>query len=364
MFVREKHINGYTYLYLVETVREDGRTKQRIICNLGRKEAVLASGALDRLAASVGRFAERAIVLQAIECGDPALAVRRIGAPLLFGRLWEETGCAAVLKDQVAGRGFAFDVERAVFVAVLHRLMASGSDRACAHWMEDYAIPGVDGLALHHFYRAMAWLGEELPDAEQAHATPFAPRCVKDSLEEALFARGRDLFTDLSVVFMDTTSLSFEGAGGATLGERGYSKDHRPDLAQMILAVVVDGEGRPICTEMAPGNDVGALHFLVHALEGIRAGDLRPVILGEVHVGEDVLARGVHHGAELRLLLAQRVGALDLLTPGDFAVVARRGDRVAVIEPAALRETYRAMLEEAGRVAGAATAKAAAPLDS
>jgi len=261
MFVREKHINGYTYLYLVETVREDGRTKQRIIRNLGRKEAVLASGALDRLAASVGRFVERAIVLQAIECGDPALAVRRIGAPLLFGRLWEETGCAAVLKEQLSGRGFEFDVERAVFVAVLHRLMASGSDRACAHWMEDYAIPGVEGLALHHFYRAMAWLGEELPKAEQAHATPFAPRCVKDSLEEALFARGRDLFTDLSVVFMDTTSLSFEGAGGATLGARGYSKDHRPDLAQMILAVVVDGEGRPICTEMAPGNtaDVAVL---------------------------------------------------------------------------------------------------------
>ena len=42
MFVREKRINGYTYLYLVETVREDGRTKQRIIRNLGRKEAVLA----------------------------------------------------------------------------------------------------------------------------------------------------------------------------------------------------------------------------------------------------------------------------------------------------------------------------------
>ena len=261
MFVREKRINGYTYLYLVETIREDGRTKQRIIRNLGRKEAVLASGALDRLVASVGRFAERAVVLQAIEHGDPALAIRRIGAPILFGRLWEETGCATVVKAHLVGRGFEFDVERALFVAVLHRLMASGSDRACAHWMEDYAIPGTDGLALHHFYRAMAWLGEELPEAGQAHATPFAPRCVKDSLEEALFARGRDLFTDLSVVFMDTTSLGFEGAGGATLGVRGYSKDHRPDLAQMILAVVVDGQGRPICTEMAPGNtaDVAVL---------------------------------------------------------------------------------------------------------
>ena len=55
MFVREKRINGYTYLYLVESVREDGRAKQRIIKNLGRKEVVLASGELERLAASIGR---------------------------------------------------------------------------------------------------------------------------------------------------------------------------------------------------------------------------------------------------------------------------------------------------------------------
>ena len=56
MFVREKKINGYSYLYLVENVREGGRTKQHIIRNLGRKEAVLAAGDLDRLMASMGRF--------------------------------------------------------------------------------------------------------------------------------------------------------------------------------------------------------------------------------------------------------------------------------------------------------------------
>lgn len=331
MFVREKRINGYTYLYLVETVREDGRTKQRIIRNLGRKEAVLASGALDRLAASVGRFAERAVVLQAIERGDPALAVRRIGAPLLFGRLWEETGCAAVVKDHLAGRGFEFDVERAVFVAVLHRLMASGSDRACAHWMEDYAIPGADGLALHHFYRAMAWLGEELPEADQAHATPFAPRCVKDSLEEALFARGRDLFTDLSVVFMDTTSLSFEGAGGATLGARGYSKDHRPDLAQMILAVVVDGDGRPICTEMAPGNtaDVAVLIPVIDRLRH-RFGIGRVCVVADRGMisGPTIAAletRGLEYVLGVRERTDKRVRETVLDDPGPFTpLLARR----------------------------------------
>jgi hypothetical protein len=71
MFVREKTINGYTYLYLVASVREGTRTKQQIIKNLGRKEAVLASGELERLAASVARFADRAPVLSAIANGNP-----------------------------------------------------------------------------------------------------------------------------------------------------------------------------------------------------------------------------------------------------------------------------------------------------
>src|SRR6202040_1921139 len=61
----------------------------------------------------------------------------------------------------------------------------------------------------------------------------------------------------LDLVFMDTTSLYFEGAGGQTLGQRGYSKDHRPDLKRMILAVLIDGDGRPVCSEMWPGNTAG-----------------------------------------------------------------------------------------------------------
>ena len=255
MFVREKHINGYTYLYLVESVREDGRAKQRIIKNLGRKDAVIASGELERLAASIGRYAERAIVFSQLQAGDlDGLSCKRIGAPLLFGRLWQDTGCRAVIDELLAARGFEYPLERAVFVSVLHRIMVSGSDRACEKWMTDYDIPGIDELALHHFYRAMAWLGEELDADQPADAAGFAPRIIKDLIEEQLLARRRNLFSELSVVFMDTTSLSFTGAGGATLGERGYSKDHRPDLMQMIVAVVIDADGRPICSEMWPGN--------------------------------------------------------------------------------------------------------------
>jgi len=174
------------------------------------------------------------------------------------------------LRDQrlASRRSHEFSLERAAFLTVPHRLFAGGSDRAADRWREDYAIDGVEDLDLHHLYRAMAWLGEELPADSQDGATPFAPPCVKDVLEEELFARRRDLLATLDVVLMDTTSLYFEGAGGQTLGRRGFSKDHRPDLNQMILAVLLDGDGRPVCTQMRPGNttDVSSLISAVDRL--------------------------------------------------------------------------------------------------
>jgi transposase len=105
---------------------------------------------------------------------------------------------------------------------------------------------------------------------------------VKDVIEEKLFDRRRDLFTDLSLVFMDTTSLSFYGAGGEALGKRGHSKDFRPDLAQMVLALVVDAQGMPICTEMVPGNtaDVTVLLPIVERLRS-RFGIVRACVVAD-----------------------------------------------------------------------------------
>ena len=253
MFARDKRIGPYTYVYLVENIREGGRAKQRIIANLGRKEVVVAHGDLDRLARSVARLAQRSMVLSLVEGEAPPDAVcRRIGPALLFERLWHEVGCRAVLEGLAAGRQFEFAAERAVFLTVLHRLFVSGSDRAAEKWRADYRIEGTEALQLHHLYRAMAWLGEPL--ADQAAASELAPRCRKDLVEEELFARRRDLFAELSVVFMDTTSLSFQGRGGEELGRRGHSKDYRPDLQQMIVGLVMDQDGRPLCCELWPGN--------------------------------------------------------------------------------------------------------------
>jgi hypothetical protein len=152
----------------------------------------------------------------------------------------------------VSSRKFGFKVERALFLTVLHRLFISGSDRCCEKWRRDYLISCVEELELHQLYRAMAFLGEEL--ADQKDRTPFAPRCTKDVIEERMFDYRRNLFTDLDLVFLDTTSIYFEGEGGKTIGELGHSKDHRPDLNQMVVGALLDDLGRPLACEMWPGN--------------------------------------------------------------------------------------------------------------
>jgi hypothetical protein len=270
MYFRKKTSAGRTYLQIVESRRDGDQVRQQVIATLGRFEELQASGQLERLLRSGARFAEKAMVLGAVQNdATVSVAVRRIGPALVFERLWAETGCRAVIEELAAARKHGFALERAVFMTVLHRLMGGGSDRAAERWREDYRIDGAEGLELHHLYRAMAWLGEELPEAEQDARTPFAPRCLKDLVEERLFARRRDLFTRLDLVFMDTTSLYFEGEGGQTLGRRGFNKDHRPDLKQMILAVLIDGDGHPVCSEMWPGNttDVRSLLPVVDRLQ-------------------------------------------------------------------------------------------------
>jgi Transposase DDE domain len=255
MYFRKKTSRGRTYLQIVESRRAGDQVRQQVIATLGRYDDLQASGQLERLLRSGARFAAKAMVLGAV-ADDTAITIasRRIGPALVFERVWEEVGCRAVIDELAGARRHGFALERAVFLTVLHRLFGGGSDRAADRWREDYRIAGTEGLTLHHLYRAMAWLGEELPAKDQESRTPFAPRCLKDLVEERLFAHRRDLFTRLDLVFLDTTSLYFEGAGGQTLGRYGYSKDHRPDLRQMILAVVIDGDGRPVCSEMWPGN--------------------------------------------------------------------------------------------------------------
>lgn len=266
MFARVKKSGKYQYLQIVENRKEKGKVKQRVISTVGRMDQLQSKGRIETLIRSLSKFSEQALLIISGQ-SDITADTQKIGPPLIFERLWKETGIKAAIERVLAGRKYEFDVERAIFLTVLHRLMVSGSDRFCSRWCRDYLIEGVDGLDLHHLYRAMGFLGEEISD--QTGATPFAPRCNKDEVEELVFAHRRDLFSNLDLVFFDTTSIYFEGHGGESIGKRGFSKDHRPDLAQMVVGAVIDDKGQPICCEMWPGNtaDVATLLPIVERLK-------------------------------------------------------------------------------------------------
>jgi len=242
VFVRTKKDQGRTYLQIVESYREGSKVRQRVICTLGRLEELTSRGQVDGIVKSLSKFSEKLKVSEEYAAGKlQAKKVTRIGPDLITARLWEETGLKEIVEGLAGNRKHSFSVERAVYLSVLSRLFFPGSDRRAMRITRDYRASEAEDIELHHLYRAMAWLGEE-----------------RARIEEELFDHGRDLFTSLSVVFFDTTSIYFEGQGGETLGQKGYSKDRRPDENQMIVGVVTDQDGRPVSCPMWPGNTTDA----------------------------------------------------------------------------------------------------------
>jgi hypothetical protein len=267
MFARVKKTGPYHYLQIVENRRDGKKTIQRVIATVGRIDQMQAKGEIESLVRSLSRFSEKVMLVLSNRNNEIKATAKQIGPAIIFERLWGQMKIDQILHRLLHDRKFSFDVERAIFLTVMHRLFTSGSDRSCDKWHRDYIIGGVDNISLHHLYRAMAFLGEKIED--QQDRTPFSPRCTKDIIEEALFQQRQDLFSGLDVVFFDTTSIYFEGEGG-TIGQFGHSKDHRPDLYQMIVGVILDNDGTPVCCEMWPGNTAD-VKSLIPVMERIRS---------------------------------------------------------------------------------------------
>ena len=268
MYFRVKRTGTYSYLQMVESFRENGQVHQRVLSTVGRLDTLQATGQLEALMRSGLRFCEKLAVIDAHAAGQTEpVRVQRVGPNLVFGRLWETLQLGTIVQRALQSRRYEFDVERAVYLTVVHRLFASGSDRAAERWRQAYRLPGTEKLNLHHLYRAMAFLGEPLKDQPGARILK-TPRCTKDWIEEELFEQRRDLFSEIDLVFFDTTSIYFEGEGGQEIGRHGKSKDHRPDLKQMVVGLALDLHGWPLCCELWPGNtaDVSTLLPVVNRL--------------------------------------------------------------------------------------------------
>ena len=343
MFARVKKSGNNQYLQIVENRKVSGKVVQRVISTIGRLDRLQEKGEIENLVSSLSRFSEKVLLVLSGKC-EIGVESTKIGPALIFERLWNELGIRKVLEAVLRERFFFFNVERAIFLTVLHRLFMSGSDRFCDKWRRDYRIDGVQDLSLHHLYRAMAFLGEEIED--QAQATPFSPRCTKDAVEEAMFAHNRDLFSSLDLVFLDTTSIYFEGEGGQDIGKRGFSKDNRPDLKQMIVGVLLDNNGTPVCSEMWPGNTADVETFLP-VVERIRR---RFQVSGFCIVAD----RGMISGKTLdildkpenktRYILGERmrnlkeVGEKVINNPGDYVEVYPEGNSAKDPSPLKVKE--------------------------
>ena len=345
MFRRTQTSGGRTYLLIVESERVEGKVKQRVLHRLGRLDQLQASGQLDALISALGRLSTKLAVLGAVERGESITTrTRRIGPALIFERLWAKTGIAAVLHEQLRHRRFAFPLERAVFMTALHRLFGSGSDRAAERWLQDQTIRGGDALSLHHLYRTMAFLGE--PVNTTAVASAYEVRTRKDLIEEALFARRRDLFSAVEIVFFDTTSLYFEGEGDQELPQRGHSKDHRPDLKQIVVGMVLDHAGNPLCSTMWPGNttDVTSLVPVVERLrKHFGVADVC-IVADRGMISADTIAaiegRGWRYILGVRMRRTKEAREEVLARPGRYHEIHPQSSHAKAPSPLAVKEVW------------------------
>lgn len=250
MFVRIKRSvhNGreYQYLQIVQSQRQGDQVRQKVIANLGRLEELLAGDGLDGLIRSLAKFSQRLRVIEAGEqAGVESCRARSWGPELVFGRLWEAQGLPEILRRLSLGRRFEFDLERVAFALALQRLCEPGSDLQGSEWVQRVEAPGFAQIQLQHLYRTVGWLYE-----------------VREELERALFFKDRDLFNrELDLVFIDTTSTFVYRDEETENCKRGYSRDHHPELPQLVLCVAVDRAGWPLSWEVLPGNTADVKSF-------------------------------------------------------------------------------------------------------
>ncbi len=269
---RRKDGSLVRYLQLAHNRREGGVTRAEVLFNLGREDELDVEG-LRRLARSIRRYTdpgeEGGGRLEPAE-GLEVVGSRPLGGAWLLDALWRRLGVGEALRGLLGARRFATDVERVLFALVANRALAPCSKLAAAEWAcEDVAIPGLGRMDDDQAYRALDLLVEA--DAEAR-------------VQEAVFFACADLLNlEVDLLFFDTTSTYFEAepdpAGeeanaAAPFRALGHSKDHRPDLPQVVIGLAVTREGIPVRVWVWPGNtnDQTVIRQVKDDLRGWRLG--------------------------------------------------------------------------------------------
>lgn len=235
----QKNKDGTTreYLCLLESYREGGKSKQRMVANLGRMGVDITPEKIDKLLLHLEKFAGK-VQLTNILKDLKSKASKTYGEIEIFRKVWKTLGIETILKNQLAGTEKQINYVEALFAATCNRLQDPMSKKGTSEWMESVYQPQWKGLELHHIYRGMDFLIDR-----------------KDAIEGALFDQARDLFNSkVNVAMFDTTTVSYWGKGEDPIFQRGHAKNKRFDLKQLVVGIVMDQDGTPLGHEVWPGN--------------------------------------------------------------------------------------------------------------
>jgi DDE family transposase len=189
----------------------------------------------------------------------------------LLDGLWRALGVDRALRAVLGARRFTTDVERVLFALVANRALDPCSKLAAAEWASlDVHVPGLAGMDEDRAYRAMDLLVEADAQAK---------------VQEAVFFACADLLNlEVDLLFFDTTSTYFERdepeTGEGAFRVFGHSKDHRPDLPQIVIGLAITREGIPVRVWCWPGNtnDMSVITEVKDDLRGWRLGRVVTVV--------------------------------------------------------------------------------------
>jgi transposase len=264
MFIRSVKVPSssgtvHEYVRIVESVWEQGRVKQKVIANLGRRDV------LDAVLPILNRFlrgedkptnlAEQAALSGSVEVLDAST-----WGPMLVARhLFEKLGLWQLLD---AGRRWPKllpeedphdDWPSRVLALLVNRLTRPGSEHALASWLETDYICDRHGRRYLPRWKQQARVRVDWRQLQSWYRTLDHLYLNKSRIEVALYQRLRDLFNfQPDLVFYDLTSTYFTGHG-PPIAKHGYSRDGRPRLVQVVVGVVMVA-GWPIAHHVWAGN--------------------------------------------------------------------------------------------------------------
>jgi transposase len=258
--VRAKGAEGIEleYIRLVEAYWENGRSKQRVIANLGRKD--LLAPHLESLIELLGGGGKKT-KSSSLSCGERIEAtLAACWGPMLVARsLWREFGLESILDDLAPKTNSVQKVGRLpladrVLVLVANRLCRPGSEHALAQWLESDFVCGRDGKRILARWKQQGRVRVDLNWLQDWYRTLDQLVARKERIEVELFGRLRDLFhLEVEMVFYDLTSTYFEGRGPAGLADFGYSRDGKRRNRQVQVGLVMIN-GWPIAHHVFDGS--------------------------------------------------------------------------------------------------------------